>query len=83
MKKTAWLYKVLVFVFIIILIYAFFRMSFIISENNIKNEIIESVHDNLDGFNSYSMKVMNDEISSGEFEGFQVQQDHDYPDIIN
>jgi len=83
MKKTAWLYKVLVFVFIIISIYAFFRMSFIISENKIKNEIIESVDDNLDEFNNYSMKMMNEKISTGEFEGFKVQKDPDYPDIIN
>ena len=83
MKKRAWVYKVVVFVLITISIYAFFRMYFIYSENKIKNEIIESVDDNLDGFNSYSMKVMNEEISSGEFEGFQVQKDHDYPDIIN
>jgi len=83
MKETAWVHKVVAFVFILILIYAFFRLSFIYSEDKIKNEIIESVNVNLDDFNSYSMKVMNEEISSGEFEGFKVQKDHDYPDIIN
>jgi len=83
MKKTAWVHKVVAFVFILILIYAFSRLSFIYSEDKIKNEIIESVNINLDHFNSYSMKVMNEEISSGEFEGFKVQKDPDYPDIIN
>jgi len=58
-------------------------MSFIISENKIKNEIIESVNNSLDDFNSYSMKMMNEKTSSGEFKSFQVQRDPDYPDIIN
>jgi len=83
MKKTAWVFKMLIFVLIVILIYFMFRMHFIYSEHKIKNEIIESVSGNIDEFTNYSVKIINEKISSGEFKGFQVQNDPDYPDILN
>lgn len=84
MKTVKWISKVMGFLIItVISVYAFSRVFFVYSEHQIKNEIIEAVYDHLDEMNRYSVKMLNDNIGSGEYKDFKVQRDIDYPEIIN
>jgi len=83
MKKKSWVSKVSIFILIIISAFAILRMTFIYSEYRIKNEIIESVQDHLEDFSSNSEKMLNGNMGSEEFRGFQVQKDIDFPKVVN
>lgn len=83
MKIKTLIYKGLVFMMIISSVYAFLRISFLYSENIVKNKIIESVHDDPEGFSRYAKKMLSENISSGEFKDFQVKKDIDFPDVVN
>ena len=83
MMKKSWVFKVSIFMLIIISGFAILRMTFIYSEYRIKNEIIESVHEHLDDFNRQSEKMMNGNMAIQEFRDFKVQKDMDFPEVIN
>lgn len=68
---------------ILISVYVLMRMTFTVSENKTKNEIIESVKEHEGDFISHSVKLISGEVRSGEFKGFKGKKDPDYPHIIN
>ncbi|HCW73616.1 MAG TPA: hypothetical protein DHM90_07310 [Clostridiaceae bacterium] len=83
MKKKSWVFKLSIFVLTIISAFAVLRLTFILSEYRIRNEIIESVHDHLDDFSSQSEKMMNGNMGREEFRGFLVNKDIDFPKVVN